>query len=536
MLAKILNRKSHTITGAAIVIGIASLVSKVVALARDRIFAHYFGAGDVMDAYYAAFKIPDLVFNLLIVGALSAGFIPVFVELINKDKKEAWKVTNAMINILGCLLIISSTLLIIFTPQFLHFLVPGFSGEKLKLTITLSRIMFVSPILLGISSIVSGVLQSFKAFLIYSLSPIMYNIGIIVGAIFLVPVFGNIGLAIGVIIGALFHLLIQLPSLIHQGFKYELNFDWKNQNVKKIFKLMVPRTLGMATRQINFLAITIIASTLASGSLSIFNFADNLQSVPTSIIGISFAIAIFPALSQMASANDTKKIISHISETTKQILFLIIPITVIMIMLRAQIVRVILGTGQFDWDATKLTFNALGIFAFSLFAQSLIPILSRSFFALQDTVTPLIISIISTIISIIMAIYLSQVYGIMGLIVSYSFSAIFQFGLLWLLLRNKLGGLQEKKVIISLTKIIIAAFIMAIFLQTFKFIISQIVDMDRFWGVLLQMTVSTIISVLIYGFICYQLKLKEMRLFQESFKKRWLKLRSVDTGGITNNV
>src|SRR3989339_2203627 len=529
MLKNILSKKSHTITGAAIVIGAASFISKMIALARDRIFAHYFGAGDVMDAYYAAFKIPDLVYTLLIVGALSAGFIPVFVELMHKDEKEAWKVTNTIINVLGILLILISGTLIIFTPQLLHFLVPGFEGEKFKLTVMLSRIMFISPILLGISSIVSGVLQSFKAFLIYSLSPIMYNLGIIIGALFLVPIFGNQGLAMGVVLGALFHLLIQIPSFIQHGFKYQAVFSLKNKNVRKIFKLMLPRSLGMATSQINFLAITIIASTLTSGSLAIFNFADNIQSVPTSIIGFSFAIALFPTLSQLASLNENKKIIKHISETTKQILFLIIPITVIMFLLRAQIVRLILGTGQFDWEATKLTFNALGIFAFSLFAQSIIPVFARSFYALQDTVTPLITSIISTIINVIVAVYLSRSYGILGLIIAYSFSQIFQFVLLWILLHNKLGNLEEKKVFISILKITISAIIMLIFIQTFKYLISLVVDMDKFWGILLQLSISSIIGLLIYGFICNQLKLKEMLLFAESFKKRWLKLRNVQT-------
>jgi len=529
MLKTLLSKKSQTITGAAIVIGAASFVSKIIALFRDRIFAHYFGAGDVMDAYYAAFKIPDLVFNLLIVGALSAGFIPIFVELINKDKKEAWKVTNTMINILGVLLIVISTILIIFTPQILKLVVPGFAGEKFALTVLLSRIMFISPILLGISSVVSGVLQSFKAFLIYSLSPIMYNLGIIIGALFLVPIFGNQGLAMGVVLGALFHLLIQIPLFVQHGFKYQAIFDWKNSNVRKIFKLMLPRTLGMATSQINFLAITIIASTLASGSLAIFNFADNIQSVPTSIIGISFAIAIFPALSQMATNGENKKIIQHISETTKQIFFLIIPLTIIIIMLRAQIVRVVLGTGEFDWEATRLTFNALGIFAVSLFAQSLIPVLARSFYALQDTMTPLVTSIISTIINVIIAIYMSQKYGILGLIMTYSFSQIFQFALLWLLLRNKLGTLQEKNVFTSVFKISIAAVTMTIFIQTFKYLISLVVNMEKFWGVLLQMSFSSIMGLLIYAFICHQLNLKEMRLFAESFKKRWLKLRNVQT-------
>jgi putative peptidoglycan lipid II flippase len=296
----------------------------------------------------------------------------------------------------------------------------------------------------------------------------MYNLGIIIGALFLVPIFGYSGLAMGVVLGALFHLLIQIPSFVQHGFHYEAIFNLKNKNVRKIFKLMLPRTLGMATSQINFLAITIIASTLVSGSLSIFNYANNIQSVPISIIGISFAIAIFPTLSQMAAIGENKKIIKHISETAKQIFFLIIPLTVIIIMLRAQIVRLILGTGQFDWEATRLTFNSIGIFAISLFAQSLIPVLARSFYALQDTITPLITSVISTVINVILAIYMSRHYGILGLIVAYSFSQIFQFALLWLLLRNKLGDLQEKKMFISVLKMSIAALIMTIFIQTLK--------------------------------------------------------------------
>ncbi|MFA7244672.1 MAG: murein biosynthesis integral membrane protein MurJ [Candidatus Magasanikbacteria bacterium] len=529
MLKKILNIKSHTITGAAIVIGASYFVSKIIALFRDRIFAHYFGAGDVMDAYYAAFKIPDLVFNLLIVGALSAGFIPIFIELLEKDEKEAWKVTNIVLNILGFFLIISCTLLIFFTPQILQFLVPGFSQDKFELTVLLSRIMFVSPILLGISSIVSGVLQSFKAFFIYSLSPIMYNLGIIIGAIFLVPIFGYQGLAYGVVIGALFHLLIQVPSFFEQGFKYQFVFDFKNKYFKKIMLLMLPRTLGMATMQINLLAITIIASTLQSGSLAIFNFADNLQSVPIGIIGMSFAIAIFPTLSQMASNNDYKKMSEQIERTIRQILFLIIPITIIILLLKAQIVRLVLGTGAFNWDNTRATFNALSIFAISLFAQTLIPLLSRSFYALKDTITPLVTGIIATIINIIMAIYLSHKYAILGLVSAYSFSMIFQFFLMWLLLRNKLGNINERKIFVSIIKIFIAGILMALVTQLLKELISIFVNMEKFWGILLQTTISAIIGLLVYGFICQQLKLKEMSLFAESFKKRWLKLRNVQT-------
>jgi len=527
MIRKILNKQSYTITGAAIIIGAASFVSRIIGMVRDRLFAHHFGAGDVMDAYYAAFKIPDLVYNLLIVGALSAGFIPVFIELLTRDKKEAWRVTNAIINILGILLTIICGLLVIFTPQFLEFLVPGFSGEKFAMTVMLTRIMFLSPILLGISSVVSGVLQSFKAFLIYSLTPIMYNLGIIAGIIFFVPIFGIKGLAYGVILGAFLHLIVQVPFLIQYGFKYQALLLWKNKYVRKIGLIMIPRTLGMATRQINFLAITIIASTLASGSLAIFSFADNLQSVPAGIVGVSFGIAIFPTLARLAAKNDSKNISKQISETTKQILFLIIPLTIIFLLLRAQIVRVVLGTGEFDWKATILTANALAFFSISLFAQSLIPMLARTFYALQDTWTPFFVGIISAGINIAVAIYLSKTYGIIGLVGAYSLSMIIQMSLLWILLRHKLGTLHETKVITTLLKISIAAFFMALTTQLLKYPLANMVNMQKFWGILTQGFVASTAGLLVYGFICNQLKLREIKLFQESLKKRWLKLWNV---------
>ncbi|PLX28770.1 murein biosynthesis integral membrane protein MurJ [Candidatus Parcubacteria bacterium] len=527
MIKRFLNRQSHTITGAAIIIGAASFVSRIIGMLRDRLFAHHFGAGDVMDAYYAAFKIPDLVYNLLIVGALSAGFIPVFVELLTKDKKQAWRVTNAVINILGILLVIVCGIFVIFTPGLMRLLVPGFEGEKFEMTVTLTRIMFLSPILLGISSVISGVLQSFRAFLVYSLTPIMYNLGIIIGITILVPMFGIRGLAYGVILGALLHLIIQVPSLIQNGFRYQALFLWKDKYVRKIGALMIPRTLGMATRQINFLVITIIASTLASGSIAIFSFADNLQSVPSGIVGVSFGIAIFPTLARLAAHGNHKKMSKRIADTTRQILFLIIPLTIIFLLLRAQIVRVVLGTGEFDWNATVLVANALAFFSISLFAQSLIPLLARSFYALQDTWTPLVIGLISAGANIGAAIYLSGIYGITGLVAGYSFSMVLQMALLWILLHFKLGYLHEKKIIITLLKISIAAFFMALSIQLLKYPIAQIVDMQKFWGILIQGALSGTIGLLVYGFICNQLKLREMRLFQESLKKRWLKLRNV---------
>ena len=527
MIRRLFNSQTHSITGAAIIIGAASFVSRIIGMLRDRLFAHYFGAGDIMDAYYAAFKIPDLVYNLLVVGALSAGFIPVFVELWQTDKKQAWRVTSAIINILGIVLIIMCTTLIYFTPEIVHILVPGFEGEKRDMTIMLTRVMFASPILLGISSVIGGVLQSFKAFFVYSLTPILYNIGIIIGVIFFYPMWGIKGLALGVVLGALLHLLIQLPSFFHYGFRYKPLLLLKDKSVRVIAKLMLPRTLGMATKQINILAITMIASGLASGSIAIFSFADNLQSVPSGIVGISFGIAIFPTLAQLAAQKNINTMGKRIAETTQQILFLIIPLTIIFLLLRAQIVRIVLGTGEFNWEDTVLTAHALAFFSISLFAQALIPMLARSFFALKNTWTPFFIGLFCAIVNVSTAFYIAPYYHIVGVIATYSCSMILQVLLLWIFLRRQLKTLHEYNITITLLKISIAAFLMAISIQFLKYPLATMADMQTFIGVLIQATISATIGLLIYGITCHQLKLKEMRYFQHSMKRRWLKMRGI---------
>jgi len=527
MIKRIFSTQSHTITGAAIVLGLASFASRFMGIIRDRIFAHQFGAGDVLDAYYAAFRIPDTIYTLIIVGALSAGFIPVFAKLLLKDKDEAWRVANSVLNIFFVLLIAICGLLFIFTPQLMPLITPGFADEKLKLTITLTRIMFLSPILLGLSGIVGSILQSFKNFLIYSLTPIFYNLGIIIGAVVLVPFFGLPGLAYGVILGALLHLSFQIPSLYQCGFHYQKLFLLKNEHVRAIGKLMVPRTLGLAVNQFNLLIITILASTLASGSLAVFNLANNLQYFPIGIIGVSFAIAALPTLTQMIAENKKEQFISQLSSTTRQIIFFIIPLTIIFLLLRAQIVRVVLGSGKFDWNDTILTANTLAFFSLSLFAQCLIPLLARAFYALQDTWTPFVIGLFCDITNVIIAIYFKNQLGVSGLALAFSSAMVIQVILLWLMLRRRLGTLKESLALQSLFKISAAAIVMAIIIQALKFPLSQIFNLDTFIGVLLQGLIAGLIGLLVYGVILYFLRLEEMQQFAAGAKRRWLKLWNV---------
>ena len=282
------------------------------------------------------------------------------------------------------------------------------------MTVVLTRIMFLSPLFLGMSSILSGVLQYFRRFFIYSLAPILYNLGIIFGIVFLVPRMGLVGLAWGVVGGAFLHFMIQLPSAIYSGFRFKgiLSF---HQGIRQIIKLTIPRTIGLAGSQINYVVITAIASGLAVGSIAIFNLANNLQYVPIGIIGISFAMAVFPRLADSSAEENKENFSKDFSSVFSQILYLVLPITAIFFILRAQIIRLILGTGQFGWADTRLTAAALGIFAFSVFAQSLIPLISRAFYSLNDTKTPVSISLVS-----------------IGLNIALS------FGLVWILNNNNL--------------------------------------------------------------------------------------------------
>jgi putative peptidoglycan lipid II flippase len=522
MIARILSSQSKTITGAALVLGAASFVSRIIGVLRDRIFASQFGAGQTLDVYYAAFRIPDLVYTLVVVGALSAGFIPVFTDLWVREKEKAWRLTNSITTILGVCLLILSVVLYILMPQLIRLITPGFSDLQIADTIALSRIMLLSPCVLGLSGIVSGVLQSLKCFFVYSLTPILYNLGIIFGALFLVPIYGIQGLAYGVVLGAFLHLVVQLPTLRRVGYRPKLRLALADGSVRKVFQMMVPRTLTLATHQLNVLVITALASGLAAGSLTVFTFAHNLQSFPVGIIGIAFAIAAFPTLSEMFAHRDGDAFISHLSQTLRKILFFIIPLTVIFLLLRAQIVRVVLGAGAFDWSATIATADALAFFTLSLFAQAVIPLLIRAFYAMHNTFTPLVIAFISVLINIIGSLVLKNIYGVRGLALAFSIAAIAQLVMLWFALRHTTKSLSESTILHALYKIVPAGIVMAVSIQALKSPISMLVDMTRFWGILVHGAASGLLGLAVYVGLLILLKSEEAISLHKSMGKRWL--------------
>jgi putative peptidoglycan lipid II flippase len=522
--SKILNGQSRTITSAAIILGLASVASSFFGLLRDRLLAGHFGAGDTLDVYYAAFRIPDLVYNLLILGSLSATFIPVFVSLWQRrqgeEAQETWQFVNNILNLLVLSLIILGAAFFFLAPFLMKLITPGFGAEKMAQTVALTRIMFLSPLLLGISNVWGGVLQSLKRFVVFSLTPIFYNVGIIFGILFFVPHFGIYGLAFGVVLGAFLHMACQLPSIFSLGFRYRFSLGLFNPAVRRLIKAITPRTLTLAVSQLNWLAITVLASGLIAGSLAVFNFAYNIWSFPYGIFGISLAVAAFPTLSDEAQSKRWESFSKTFSNTFRQILFLIIPSSALFIVLRAQIVRVILGTGKFSWSNTILTINTLEFLTLALFSESLILLLTRGFFAAEDCKTPFWLGLFGSAVRISGAWFFSRELGVAGLALGYAIGSILNMIALWFFLEKKVGNLGFKGIISSAVKIFIASCFSGGAAYLSLRLMDLVVSTHTVVGIFLQGLVAGLIGILVYFLAGLLLRSPEIKTFYESIKHR----------------
>jgi len=334
-------------------------------------------------------------------------------------------------------------LLAVLAPVIVPFTVPGFGDQQTQLTVELSRIMFLSPFLLGLSAVMGGILQATRRFVAFAMAPVFYNLGIIFGALVLAPRFGLSGVAWGVVIGAKLHFLIQAWVVIRLGLRKLPAPSLRPEGVRRMVLLMAPRTAGLAVSQLNLVILQVFASTMSVGSVAVFNLANNLQAFPVSLIGISYAVAVFPILAASAANERFQDFFATIRETTRKMLFLMIPITALFFLLRPQAVRLVLGAGLFDWDDTIRTANVLGIFLLSLCAQCLVALLARAYYALQDTKTPLIISVISEVLNLGIAALLYQRIGILGLAAAFTIATMMNAVLLWLGLRRRFGSLGE---------------------------------------------------------------------------------------------
>ena len=524
-MIRFLSQETKTIASAATIVAAFSFGSRLAGFIRDRILAGQFGAGAVLDSYYAAFLVPDLLFSLLVIGALSASFIPLFTKHYRGlgGKNKAWNLVNVIVNLIGISLLVASLGLFFFAPQIAHIIAPTFSDAKLTMVTAFTRVMLISDWLLALSVVYGSALQGMKRFLIYSLSPILYNLGIIFGAVVLTKSMGPIGLACGVVIGAALHFALQYFGVRSAGYRYRFLWRPRDADAREIGRLMVPRTMGVAVNQLNNVILVMIATTLAAGSVTIFQFAYNIQFFVVGVVAVSFAIAAFPALSESAAKNDTDGFTETLSQTVRQILFFIIPATVVFLLLRAQIVRVVVGAGEFGWEETIKTADTLAFFTLSFFAQGLVFLLARAFYAYRDTVTPFVAGLINALFTVVAAMLFVREFGVAGLGLAFSLAALVNVSILWITLRIKVGSLREPEILQSLFRISIAAIFAGVTIQLMKSVVVAVIRNDTFFGVLFQGLIAGGVGLVVYGGVAWLLKTPEMIDFVSSMHRKFFR-------------
>jgi len=424
---------------ASVILGVFSFTASFVGLLRDRVFASQFGASRTLDIYYSAFKIPDLIFNLFILGAVSSAFIPVFIRQFRTDEKKAWDISRNFLNIAFTAVIVACGIMILFIRPLAALVAPGFSGADREAVIQLMRLMLLSPIIFSVSTIVGSMLQALERFWAFAIAPILYNVGIIIGAFYFVPLMQAhgylevLGLGLGVILGALMHLIIQLIATFRAGFRFGPIFDFSEENFRSILKLMIPRTIGLGAYSIDSAVVNAIASMLGAGSIAMLNFANNLQFVPISVIGISAAIAVFPRLSFHASGSEKQEFKSKLNSALKGTAIIITLCAVALFFLSEWVIRILFGVGLFHAQSIAITAGILSFYMLGITAQGLIPIMSRAFYALHNTKIPVIISIISIAVNLGLASLFTFCFhwDVRGLALAFAIAGNVNFFLLW---------------------------------------------------------------------------------------------------------
>lgn len=449
---------ARVLVTASLIVTVGALASRLLGWVRLLVIGSQFGASNELDAYFAAFRIPDAIFQLVVAGALSAALIPVFQGYRAREQDaEAWRLASSVINLVLIALAALSGLMAILAPILVPVVAPGFDPATTELTVRLTRIMLISPVLIGMGAVVSGILNSYGRFAVPSLAPLFYNLAIIAAAIFLAPVFGVEGLAIGVAVGSLAHLLVQLPSLARLGHRYEPRVSLAHPGVRKVALLMGPRTLGLAAGQLNFLVSTVLASGLAVGSLTAYNYAFQLSQIPVGVVGVSIAVALFPTLSQDAALGRIGAIRRQVANAVRVLVFVAAPLTAIMIVLREPLTSVFYQYGLFNQDATQRTASTLAFFAVGLVGHIVVHVLTRAFYAMQDTRTPVGWAIVAVAVNVPLMVLLVGPMGVEGLALALSISAVLEVvGLLWSL-RRRIESVEEGDIARSVGRAAVAA-------------------------------------------------------------------------------
>lgn len=463
-------RVSHLIRSAGILM-VAFLANKFLAIGRQIVIARAFGTGADYDAFVAAFRLPDILFLLISGGALGTAFIPILSERLTHhppDDPQGCQLTSSVLNtvllITGGLSVLAAVFAL---PLVRWFISPGFAPEIQILTANLMRLTLISTIIFSLSSLVGAVLHAHQHFLLPAIAPLLYNLGIMGGAIFLAPTAGVYGLIYGAILGALGHLLIQLPGLLRYGVKYWPILGWNDPGLRQVARLMGPRVLNVAVIQVNFVVIFNLASRLGAGNVSALDYGWDLMQMPQTIIGSAIGIVLFPTMSELAARGDIAGLRQTLAQTLRIILALAIPAMVGLIVLGRPIIRVMFERGEFGPESTAAVYQSLQFWALALIAHSALEVVNRVFYAQKDTITPLLSSLASMVINLGLALALYRPLLAGGLALSNGVAVTIEVLIMLVIAHRRMAGVEAGSMINTLVRTLLAAGAMGAAIMTF---------------------------------------------------------------------
>lgn len=525
--ANIFKRKQEDILSAAFLIAIAVAISRILGLIRYRLLASYFGEDiKLLDSYIAASILPDAIFEVLIFGTIALAFIPIFSQHLAKDKlAKAWALSSTMISISLLIFSVITILIMIFASPIASVIAPGLVEKEPNTQVLIARllrIMLVAQLFFVVSIFFTGILQSFKRFLIPALASIFYNLGIIISIIFLSPVVGIHAPAFGMILGALLHMVVQLPIVLSLGFKFNFNFDFKNEDVKEMFRLMWPRSITLGLTRLSEIINIALASIAALGSIVALNFAQVLQLVPIAFFAAPISQAALPSLAIHYHSGKSEQFKKLFLQSFHQILFLILPAAAILAILRIPVVRLVFGAREFPWEITVLTGRVLIAFSIGISAQAISLLLTRSFYALRDSSTPVKVSIVAigTNIALSLVFIFVLKLSIIWLAIAYSVGQILNaLGLLFFLYK-KVDGFKFKTFFVPPIKMGIITIITAVSLYIPMKLLDQLVfDTTRTVGLILLTTIATLSGLTVYIFLSWIFKVEQLIIFAHFLKR-----------------
>jgi len=504
--------ESELVTKAAGTVGALTFLSRILGLVRDVLIANFFGSGLSADAFFVAFRIPNLLRRLFAEGSFSVAFIPVFTEYLQKkSRQQAVELAQVVLTVMIFILTIVTVLGIIFSPIIVRIIAPGFgsTGDKFALTVLLTRIMFPYIFLVSLLALFMGILNSIKHFAAPALAPVFLNLGMIAALVFLVPWMKTptVGLAIGVLVGGVVQLAVQIPFLLNRGIRVGLKWRPNHPALKRIGALMLPTILGSAIYQINQLIGTLLASLLKEGSVSYLYYADRLVQFPLGVFAIAISTAVLPSLSRQAAHGDVQGLRGTLSHALRLTMFITIPAMIGLIVLREPIIRLLFQRGSFDAIATVMTARALLFYSFGLWAFAGLRVFVSAFYSLQDTKTPVKVAVGAMLLNIVFSIFLMNTtleHG--GLALALSLASSVQLLMLVFLLRKKLGSLEGRSVLISMARSFFASLIMAACISAFAFKVFA----PAFTGGTFALTIG-ILAVVCVGLIIFFVSAKVLR-------------------------